>query len=132
MAKKQAAEGAAAETKPADGAAPEKAEGKKRGARAKAEPAADKAPEAKAPEAAPAPAAEKAPAAAAAPSEASKKNKRPGVPPRRGKKLRNHVKNVGQRLAKEGAMPLAKAIAMVKQIKRSKFDETVEIHMNLG
>src|SRR5581483_9328222 len=37
-----------------------------------------------------------------------------------------------QRLGKEGAMPVPKAISTLKSIKRTKFDETVEIHMNLG
>jgi large subunit ribosomal protein L1 len=76
-----------------------------------------------------------APAAAtpSAPSESTKKRgKRPGHGPRRGKKLRNHLKTQEQRLAKEGAAPLKKAISLLKQAKRVKFDETVEIHMALG
>ncbi len=120
MAKKQAADPAAPETKPADGAAQDKPEGKKPARAPKAPPPAE-----------PAPAAEK-PAATAAPTEAAKGKRRPGVPPRRGKKLRNHLKNVRQKLGKEGAMPLPKALGTLKSIKRSKFDETVEIHMNLG
>jgi large subunit ribosomal protein L1 len=138
MAKKQAAE-AAPETKPAEGAAPaEKPEGKK-SAKAKGPPAekAEKAPAEKAPAAAapaaPAAPAEAAPAAQAGGPPAAKKGKgRPGVPPRRGKKLRNHLKNVNQRIGKDGAMTLQKALGTLKSIKRSKFDETVEIHMNLG
>src|SRR4051794_39597298 len=52
---------------------------------------------------APAPAA----TAAAAPADGSKKKKKkPGVSPYRGKKLRNHLKNVQQKLQNEGAMPL--------------------------
>src|SRR5207248_11258745 len=85
--------------------------------------------------AAPAPATP-APAAtspAAAPGESTKKKgKRPGAGPRRGKKLRNQLKNQTQRLAKEGPSPLKKAIGLLKQMKRAKFDETVEIHMSLG
>jgi len=75
-----------------------------------------------------------APAAeAAAGGEASqKKKKKPGVPPRRGKKLRNQLKNTQQKLAKEGTAPLKKAIATLKSLKRAKFDETVEIHLKLG
>jgi len=37
-----------------------------------------------------------------------------------------------QRLAKEGPAPLNKAIALLKEFKRVKFDETVEVHMALG
>src|SRR5262245_1169730 len=84
------------------------------------------------PEPKPAPAAEGGAATATAEAEAPKKKKRPGVPPRRGKKLRNHLKNQQQKLAKEGVMPLRKAIQTLKSMKRAKFDETVEIHMKLG
>lgn len=65
-------------------------------------------------------------------AEAPKKKKKPGVPPRRGKKLRNQLKNLHQRLAKEGTMPVRKALQTLKSAKRAKFDETVEIHMKLG
>ena len=77
---------------------------------------------------------EGAPATATAEPESAtpKKKKRAGVPPRRGKKLRNHLKNQQQRLAKEGTMPVRKAIQTLKSMKRVKFDETVEIHMKLG
>jgi large subunit ribosomal protein L1 len=68
----------------------------------------------------------------AAPGEAKKKGKRCGVPPARGKKLRNLLSGLRSKLEKEGAAPLAKAISLLKQMKRSKFDETVEIHMCLG
>ena len=81
--------------------------------------------------AAPAPAEGAAPAATAE-AEGPKKKKAAGVPPRRGKKLRNHLKNQSQRLSKEGAMPVRKALQMLKSMKRVKFDETVEIHMKLG
>jgi len=80
------------------------------------------------PEAAPA---APAPAAASAPAP-KKKGKRPGIAPPRGKKLRNHLKNQQQKLAKEGPAPLKRAIGVLKQMKRSKFDETVEVHMSLG
>jgi large subunit ribosomal protein L1 len=83
-----------------------------------------------------APAAEGAPApvsAAAPPADGTKKKKKkPGTAPYRGKKLRNHLKNVQQKLQKDGAMPLKKAVATLKSLKRSKMDETVEIHMHLG
>ena len=37
-----------------------------------------------------------------------------------------------QKIEKEGVVPLKRAIQLLKQIKRSKFDETVEVHMWLG
>jgi large subunit ribosomal protein L1 len=89
-------------------------------------PEAVKPPEATATAAAPAaPAAEKAESTA-------KKRKRAGFPPRRGKKLRNQLKNQLSKIAKEGAVPLKKAVANLKALKRVKFDETVEVHMKLG
>jgi large subunit ribosomal protein L1 len=78
------------------------------------------------------PEAPKAPKAAAASADAGKKKKKPGVPPARGKKLRNHIKNAYAKIQKEGVVPLAKAVSLLKQAKRVKFDETVEIHMSLG
>jgi large subunit ribosomal protein L1 len=86
-----------------------------------------------APEAKPA---EAKPGEGAAPAPAvegtKKRGKRPGVPPARGKKLRNHLRNLRSKLAKDGPTPLKRAISLLKQMKRSKFDETVEIHMSLG
>jgi large subunit ribosomal protein L1 len=78
------------------------------------------------------PEAPKAPKAAAASADAGKKKKKPGVPPARGKKLRNHIRNAYAKIEKEGAVPLPKAVSLLKQAKRVKFDETVEIHMSLG
>jgi large subunit ribosomal protein L1 len=73
---------------------------------------------------------------AAAPTDSgassSKKKKKPGVPPRRGKKLRNLVNSQVQRVMKDGIQPLPQAVKMLKQMKRAKFDETVEVHMWLG
>lgn len=119
MAKKQSTEAAASEpTK-----APDAAE-------AKTAPTA--------PAASPAPSAESAPAtspdAAAAGDQptAKKKGKRPGVTPRRGKKLREAIKKTAQKLEKEGTVPLKRALQLLKQNKRAKFDETVEVHMSLG
>ena len=93
-------------------------------------------------DAASAPAAEAAPAAAAAPAEKSegpqaavpeaKRTKKPGIPPRRGKKLRNHLKNIEKRLRETGPVPVRNAVAELKKLKRAKFDETVEVHINLG
>ncbi len=81
-----------------------------------------------APSAIPAPAA----TAAAPTGPTKKKGQQPGHPPRRGKKLLNRIKNEHQKIAKAGVAPLKQAIALLKQIKRAKFDETVEIHMSLG
>ncbi len=82
-------------------------------------------------------AAEAAPKTATAPAAPAgeptkKRGKAPGVPPPKGKKLRTHLLNMRQRLAKEGPAPLNKAIALLKEFKRVKFDETVEVHMALG
>ena len=64
--------------------------------------------------------------------EGAKGKKKPGVPPRRGKKLRNHLKNNERKLRELGAVPVKQAVAELKKLKRAKFDETVEIHINLG
>src|SRR5262245_36382755 len=79
-----------------------------------------------------APPAEGGAVTATAEPDAKKKKKAAGVPPRRGKKLRNHLKTQGQRVAKEGVVPVRKALQLLKSMKRAKFDETVEIHMKLG
>ena len=92
-----------------------------------AEPAASTAPAEGAP-AGEKPAASKGEAAEIAP----KTKKKPGVPPRRGKKLRNHLRNVEKKLREVGPVPVKQAIAELKKLKRAKFDETVEIHINLG
>ena len=97
--------------------------------------AAPAAPPAETPAPPPAPAAAGAPAgAAAAPTEPTKsrKGQRPGDAPRRGKKLRNHLKNQEQKIAKSGPVPVKQAVGLLKTMKRAKFDETVEIHMALG
>lgn len=70
--------------------------------------------------------------AAASVETAPRRRKKPGKAPRRGKKLKNHLKNIQAKLRREGAMPLRKAVATLKSLKRSKMDETVEIHMHLG
>lgn len=79
-----------------------------------------------------APATPQAKAAAAAAEEARKKKKSPGKSPPRGKKLRNQIRNALQKIQKESPAPLKKAVALLKQVKRAKFDETVEVHMWLG
>lgn len=132
MAKKQSTD---AEAKPAEAA--ETKEGKPEAKEKK--PKAPRAPKPAADEAAAAegtkaegPAEPAAPKAPKAPAEPGKKKKRAGVAPSRGKKLRNQLKNLTQKIIKEGAMPLAKAVSLLKSSKRAKFDETVEIHMSLG
>lgn len=121
MAKKAAQD---EETKPGGEAAAEsKPEGKKRTPKAKPEAAAD----AGAPAEASAPVAKQAAA-----GEKKKKKKKPGIPPARGKKLRNQLKNQFQKIEKEGATNLKKAVAVLKTLRKAKFDETVEIHMSLG
>jgi large subunit ribosomal protein L1 len=90
-----------------------------------------RAPKAKESKPAPSPATTAA-SASAPPASTKKKGQQPGHPPHRGKKLLNKLKNDRQRLAKAGPAPLKQAIALLKQIKRAKFDETVEIHMALG
>ncbi|GEM_PF-2585 len=143
MAKKQAA--AAAE--PKNAAAPEAKEGKEaqeprepkapkgEGKKAKAKASPDAPPAEKKPEAPPT-ASPSAPApsggAAAPPGEPGTKKKRAGVPPARGKKLRNQLKNQVQKLIKDGALPLPRAVQALKSLRRAKFDETVEVHMWLG
>jgi large subunit ribosomal protein L1 len=65
-------------------------------------------------------------------TEPSKRRRKPGVSPRRGKKLRNHLKNIRQRVKSTGVVPVKQAVTMLKGMKRAKFDETVEVHINLG
>jgi large subunit ribosomal protein L1 len=137
MAKKPSAD-AAGTTDPASAAPaadkPPKEPKKAKEPKPKKEPKAKTAPEAPAAPAAPAAASPAASTAAPSPDmpTAKKRGKRPGAGPQRGKKLRNHLRNIKQKLAKEGPIPLPKAIGQLKQMKRSKFDETVEIHMALG
>ncbi len=64
--------------------------------------------------------------------DAPKKKKKPGVPPRRGKKLRAHRRNIIKKVEDAGQVTVKAAVALLKSVKRAKFDETVEIHMNLG
>jgi large subunit ribosomal protein L1 len=132
MAKKPQADTPAPETNPAPQAPP--AAEPKKGKEPKAKTRPDAAPPAAAPAAPPADGAPAAAAPAAAPAgePTKKKGKAPGKAPRRGKKLRNQLKNVKQKLAKESPAPLKRAVALLKQVKRARFDETVEVHMALG
>ncbi len=61
-----------------------------------------------------------------------RRGKQPGRPPRKGKKLNAKIASLYEKVSKEGQLSLVKAIGLLKQIKRAKFDETVEIHMSLG
>jgi large subunit ribosomal protein L1 len=77
------------------------------------------------------------PAAAEKPAPAAdqptkKKGKAAGVAPPRGKKLRNLIHQQRQKISKDGPLPVNRAIALLKQMKRAKFDETVEVHMALA
>jgi large subunit ribosomal protein L1 len=136
MAKKPTAPDNPETTAPAAPAAEEQPKKGKEKKEAKAKP--DAAPAAAAPAAPPAdgaaPPAAPAAESAAPPGEAAakKKGKRPGKAPPRGKRLRNQLKNLQQKIAKEGASPLKRAVGLLKQVKRAKFDETVEVHMSLG
>src|SRR5262245_43400731 len=136
MAKKKEDAAPAAEPTPAPADAPaapkaEKSKPEKpKGEAPKGEAPKGDAPKADAPAAGPA--GDGKPAAAAAEAPAGGKKKKPGVPPRRGKKLRNHLRNVEKKLREAGPVPIKQAVAELKKLKRAKFDETVEIHINLG
>ena len=78
-----------------------------------------------------------APKAAPAPNTSSessgkRKGKQPGRPPHKGKKLKAHIATIYAKVTKEGQVSLDKAITILKQVKRAKFDESIEIHMSLG
>jgi len=142
MAKKQAEKAEAtpsAKPEAASATKPEAAQGKpekekkKAPARAKAEaaPAAPAVPEK--PAAAPdQPQPAPAPATPDATEPTKKKGKAPGTAPRRGKKFKNTVRALQQKLSKMGPVSVKQAVQFLKENKRSKFDETVEIHMCLG
>jgi large subunit ribosomal protein L1 len=137
MAKKQSPDKAEATTEPKADKAPAAEEAKpakeKKPREPKAKTKPDKAPAADKPaEGAPVPAAAPKPAAPATEGTPKKKGKKPGVSPRRGKKLRTQLAAFRERIAKEGPANLKKAIGLLKQVKRAKFDETVEIHISLG
>jgi large subunit ribosomal protein L1 len=111
---------------------PKEAKGKASPAAPQADAPSPTAPAAEKPDGA-APAAPATPGGAPAPGESTKrKGKQPGTAPPRGKKLKNHLKNINQKISKEGPVPVKRALQLLKSMKRSKFDETVEVHMNLG
>ncbi len=64
--------------------------------------------------------------------DAPRRKKKPGVAPRRGKKLKSHLRNIAKKLKDSTSVPVKQAITTLKQMKRAKFDETIEVHMNLG
>jgi large subunit ribosomal protein L1 len=136
MAKKQAAAEAESKEPVAKADSAEKEATKKAKAPRKPKEAKEKADSVAATaEAAPKPAmAEATPAPAAAPAgtETKKRGRQPGHPPARGKKLKTQMRGVQEKLAKDGPVPVRRAIALLKQWKRAKFDETVEVHMALG
>lgn len=95
------------------------------------------APPAESPPDAPAP----APSTPADGEPVKKRKRTPGKSPTRGKKLRQHLKGVDQKVRALGALPVKTAVMELKKFKaermalrkkRKGFDETVEIHMNLG
>jgi len=92
-----------------------------------------------------APPAEKSAPATVAPTGKKGKGRQPGKSPPLGKQLRELQQSIRQRLAKEGLLPLQRAVVVLREIYQQRrdlkkkagkqkggFDETVEIHMNLG
>ena len=94
------------------------------------------APPADAPPTAPTPTtAAPAPATAPAPKAEDvtpRKKKKPGVSPKRGKKLRSQLRNTEKKIEAAGTVNLKAGVTLLKSVKRAKFDETVELHINLG
>ena len=142
MAKKQTPNPADAPTKAPATPAVEEAGQPKEAKKPKAHAPKAKEPPAKAAPGAPPPAeagaqatpppAETSPSAPPVAGSTKKKGKRPGRAPRRGKKLRDLIRATQQKVANEGPVPLKRAINYLKGQRRSKFDETVEIHLSLG
>lgn len=88
-----------------------------------------------------APPADTSPAPAPAPApkptgevvpDAPRKKKKPGVAPKRGKKLKSQLRNIEKKIEAAGTVNLKAGVTLLKQVKRAKFDETVELHINLG
>jgi large subunit ribosomal protein L1 len=93
-----------------------------------------------APEGAPATSAPSTPSADTG-EPAKKRKKTPGKSPTRGKKLKKHLSDVEKKVRAMGAVPVKAAVTELKKIRSERmalrktkkgFDETVEIHMNLG
>lgn len=87
-----------------------------------------------APTAAATPPAEAKPAEGAPPVEPTKKKgKQPGKAPPLGKKGKAARATLANQMKKNGvATSVKQAVGMLKQAKRAKFDETIEVHMHLG
>lgn len=64
--------------------------------------------------------------------EKPKRKKTPGKSPHVGKKLRNARKANLQKVRALAVQPVKQAIATLRTFKKAKFDETVEVHINLG
>lgn len=80
-----------------------------------------------------------APAAAPVPKpagevtpDAPRKKKKPGVAPKRGKKLKSQLRNIEKKIEAAGVVNVKAGVTLLKQVKRAKFDETIELHINLG
>ncbi|MCS6976787.1 MAG: 50S ribosomal protein L1 [Gemmatales bacterium] len=137
MAKKQAdkasAEPAKAEKEKA-APAPAEASSTKAEAKEKRKPSKTKAeaPPTPAPTEKTSPAAPPAETTAVAPEPTRKKSKAPGSAPPRGKKLKAQLVALKQKIRKMGPVSVRQAVQFLKENKRAKFDETVEIHMSLG
>ncbi|PWT84652.1 MAG: 50S ribosomal protein L1 [Proteobacteria bacterium] len=125
---KPAAETSGGAAEPKKARAPRTKEAKPAEA-SKPEESAKTAPAAEAPPATPA----QPTGTAAAPGEPTKKKGRqPGKSPPLGKKLKEQLRVQMQKIEKDAPHPLKRAVGLLKQMKRVKFDETVEIHMSLG
>jgi large subunit ribosomal protein L1 len=72
------------------------------------------------------------PAKKAEADDAPKKKKKPGVAPKRGKKLRGQLRNIHKKVDDAGTPNLKNGLTLLKSIRRGKFNQTVEVHMNLG
>jgi large subunit ribosomal protein L1 len=64
--------------------------------------------------------------------EKPKRKKTPGKSPHIGKKLRNARKANDQKVRALAVQPVKLAITTLRSFKKAKFDETVEVHINLG
>ena len=84
-----------------------------------------------APDQAPAPAPAPKPAGEVVP-DAPRKKKKPGVAPKRGKKLKSQLRNIEKKIEAAGVVNVKVGVTLLKQVKRAKFDETIELHINLG
>ncbi|GBD36686.1 50S ribosomal protein L1 [bacterium HR36] len=63
---------------------------------------------------------------------AEKKKRKPGLAPPLGKKKQNALKQLKEKIRQLEPMGLRQAVEFLKQHRRSKFDESVEVHMRLN